>query len=78
MITVDNKFYESGCTMEGKENRIMLSKDGKTHIEMVFLGEMVEIKGVKEEGKKYSRKKYFDDILLITANRNAEPLILAM
>lgn len=44
MIKVDSSFYESGCTMEGKGNRVMLKKEGETCIEMVFKGKDVEIK----------------------------------
>lgn len=46
MIRVNKKFYESGCTMEGKGNRVMLKKDGETCIEMTFNGEKVETKNM--------------------------------
>lgn len=70
-------FYENGCTMDGKENRVMLKKDGKTYIEMVFSGNEVEIKGMIKE---YSVKKYFDQItlMIITTNFRGEPLVLSI
>ncbi len=49
MIRVNKQFYESGCTMDGKGNRVMLKKDGKTCIEMTFNGEKVEIKNMDGE-----------------------------
>ena len=46
MIRVDNSFYESGCTMDGKWNRVFLKRsDGRVSLEMVFLGNKVEIIG---------------------------------
>lgn len=51
MIRVNKKFYESGCTMEGKGNRLMLKKDGETCIEMTFKGGDVEIKN--QDGEKH-------------------------
>lgn len=44
MIKVDSSFYESGCTMEGKGNRVLLKgKDGKGKIKMIFLGDEVRV-----------------------------------
>lgn len=44
MIRVNKKFYESGCTMEGKGNRVFLkTKDGKVHTEMIFVKDKVII-----------------------------------
>lgn len=44
MIRVDSSFYESGCTMEGKGNRIFLKgKDGKGNMEMTFFGDEVKV-----------------------------------
>ncbi len=46
MIKVDSKFYNSGCTMDGKGNRVFLKRsDGRVSLEMVFLGNKVEIIG---------------------------------
>lgn len=46
MIRVDSSFYESGCTMEGKGNRIFLKGvDKDVEIEMVFVGNTVKISG---------------------------------
>lgn len=46
MIRVNKKFYESGCTIDGKGNRVMLKKDGETCIEMTFDGKKVELKNM--------------------------------
>lgn len=44
MIRVDNSFYESGCTMEGKGNWVILKgKNGKGNMEMTFLGDKVKV-----------------------------------
>lgn len=44
MITVDSKFYESGCTMDGKENRVFLkSKNGKANMRLIFVRDKVRI-----------------------------------
>lgn len=45
MIKVDSSFYESGCTMEGKGNRVILKeKDGKAgSIEMIFSKDEVRV-----------------------------------
>ncbi len=46
MIRVDSSFYESGCTMEGKGNRVFLKgTDGNVYIEMTFVGNIVKIGG---------------------------------
>lgn len=46
MIRVDSSFYENGCTMDGKGNRVFLKRsDGRVSLEMVFLGNEVEIIG---------------------------------
>lgn len=46
MIRVDNSFYESGCTMDGKWNQVFLKRsNGRVSLEMVFLGNKVEIIG---------------------------------
>lgn len=46
MIKVDSSFYESGCTMDGKENRVFLKRsDGSVDIEMVFSGNEVKLIG---------------------------------
>ncbi len=46
MIKVDNRFYEEGCTMDGKGNRVMLKKDGNTCIEMTFNGKNVKLRNM--------------------------------
>lgn len=44
MIKVDNSFYESGCTMEGKGNRVILKgKDGKGNMSLIFVRDKVRI-----------------------------------
>lgn len=46
MIRVNKEFYESGCTMDGKGNRVFLKgTKGKADIEMIFKGDTVEILG---------------------------------
>ena len=45
MIIVDKSFYESGCTMEGKGNRITLKgKDRKGNIDMIFVRDEVRVR----------------------------------
>lgn len=51
MIRVNNRFYEEGCTMDGKGNRVILKKDGETCIEMTFNGENVELRNMDGEVK---------------------------
>lgn len=66
MITVDNKFYESGCTMSGKGNRVFLKEsDGRVSLEMVFLGNKVEINGSR--GFLTPQIHDFSDIGIISA-----------
>lgn len=44
MIKVDRSFYESGCTMEGKGNRVILKeKDSESTLEMTFFGDEVTV-----------------------------------
>lgn len=46
MIKVDKKFYESGCTMDGKGNRVFLrNKEGNAELEMEFVGNTVKVFG---------------------------------
>lgn len=76
MIKVNEKFYESGCTMDGKGNRVFLKgPDGKTDIEMTFEGDTVKILGwfvpsflcfneIEEICVTYGTKEPFPDIKL--------------
>ena len=49
MIRVNKKFYESGCTIDGRGNRVFLKgKDGEVNLQMTFLKNKVEIIGGPE------------------------------
>jgi len=75
MIKVDSDFYERGLTMTGKENRVMLEKDGKTFIEMTFLKNKVELKGFDGEGnEQHSEIVNFRGIHSITIGNENPPL----
>lgn len=46
MIKVNEGFYESGCTMDGRGNRVFLKgKDGEVKLQMIFRKNNVEIIG---------------------------------
>lgn len=50
MIKVNKKFYESGCTMDGRGNRVFLrGKDGEISLQMTFWKNKVEIVGGPED-----------------------------
>lgn len=50
MIKVSKEFYESGCTMDGRGNRVFLrGKNGEGSLQMRFWKNKVEIIGGPED-----------------------------
>lgn len=70
MIKVDRSFYESGCTMEGKGNRIFLiGKGEKGNLTMTFIGN----NNVQITGGSLNAIVDFNDIESICVT-NAKPI----
>lgn len=74
MIKVDKNFYESGCIMEGKGNRVILKKDGETFMEMEFLGSKVKLTGIKAGKVNHCKTVNFGQIHSITIDNSYPPL----
>lgn len=73
MIRVADIFYDKGFSIDGKENRIMLKKNEEILIEMIFLGEEVELIGYDENKTKHNYKANLNEICSITVDNENPP-----
>lgn len=73
MIIVSDIFYEKGFSIDGKANRIMLKKNDEILIEMIFLGEEVELIGYDKNEPKHNYKANLNEICSITVDNENPP-----